>query len=139
VQREIRASVEEWHTGKDDWFKQLKNTESYRVLVALVLNTLSIYQRPWRERMLFKDDWIKRGTQVSCSEFVVKASLQSANVLGKRLSAKCGVPEAEIVNPRFNPRRRLARYSPGMLVHRVLTKGFCRELPTSPLYLALFK
>lgn len=75
-------SVEDWHRGKDDWFRKLKNTETYRVLVALVINTLSPFAKPWRERMLFKDDLMKPGNQVACSEFVVKAALQSADLLG---------------------------------------------------------
>ena len=129
VEREMQLSVEEWHRGKDEWFRTLKNTETYRVLVALVINTLSPWSKPWRERMQFRDDWLKPANQVACSEFVVKAALQSAHVLGsgqlivqlfgcvesfhsrrKRLSAKTGIPEEEIVNPRINPRRRLARY-----------------------------
>ena len=91
----------EWHEGKEEFFKSLKNTETYRVLVALVINTLSPFAKPWRERMLFQADALKPANQVACSEFVgkrtstidfdgwlrffctsVKAALQSADLLG---------------------------------------------------------
>lgn len=62
----------EWHEGKEEFFKSLKNTETYRVLVALVINTLSPFAKPWRERMLFKADALKPANQVACSEFVGK-------------------------------------------------------------------
>lgn len=129
-----------------DFLKTLRNDAAYRVLVALIVNVVSPFQRPWRERAQFRADLFKKANQVACSEFVVKAALQCADALGRALAQQLiasGVdPTVDpsgvtIVTPGIDPRRRTARYSPGMLVHRVLKLGLGRELPGSPLFAAL--
>ncbi len=65
-----------------------QNDASYRVLVALMINTISLRARPWRARAKFEDDTFKSFNQVACSEFVIKVSLQAGDRLGAVIAHK---------------------------------------------------
>lgn len=65
-----------------------QNDAQYRILVALVINTVSLRARPWRERAAFAADAFKTHNQVACSEFVIKASMQAADRLGRAIARK---------------------------------------------------
>jgi len=124
--------IHNWHDTNQELLSGLTNPAGKRLLCAVVVNALSPFSRPWRERMRFQSDWIKSGSEVSCGEFVIKASLNSLDLLGKQLSQDLDVAEEEIVKPPIRSHRRIKRYSPAKLVARgIETGGFALVPPSS--------
>jgi hypothetical protein len=135
--RLYREAVVQWHRDNDAFLKTLRNDAIYRILVAVMLNVISPFQRPWRERAAFKADLFKvskffkmirtcrkkrksknnnkkertsnrisktflnqERNQVACSEFVIKAAFQCADLLGRNMARKLIESKVEVnVNP----------------------------------------
>ena len=148
VEQDFRAVVEQWHenviqTGR---LFSLHNDAPYRILLALVFNLFSPFACPWRKRALFAADWIKDEDQVACSEFVMKAELQMADLLGQRLAKRLSAKDSkvdlsggEIVDPHINAHRRLHRYGPGQVIYRGLKTGLLVEYTPSAAFQMLFE
>jgi hypothetical protein len=88
VMQHFREAVRLWHEQNAEFLSTLKNDAAYRILVAVMFNTISLRERPWRDRAQFQADCFKSRNQVACSEFVIKVAMQCADLLGRSIAAR---------------------------------------------------
>jgi hypothetical protein len=146
IEAVYKEAFVDWHRINKAFLETVRNDASYRMLVALVINSFSLRELSWRERCQFRPDWIKPANQMSCSEFAIKAWLQVLDLTGRKLAEALHARDPSVpldgttVIPHrlFSLRRRFNRYSPGQLVYRAERMGGIRQLKIG-LYDALFE